>query len=81
MYWIDILSRLQLVSFFFFMAGAVSVIPIIVVFLNGDSFVNRSLTKMMLISICLFTISALVAFFAPSAEYIEYLKNNACINN
>lgn len=77
MYWIDILSRLQLVSFFFCLAGLVSVIPIVVMFLDeGTEW--KPPTRMMIITFILFLISALVAFFAPSAEYIEFLKGGIC---
>ena len=78
MYWIDILSRLQLVSFFFFLSGCVSAIPILVALFIDDNIDWKSLTRMMIITFILFLISALVAFFAPSAEYIEYLKGGIC---
>lgn len=81
MYWIDVLSRLQLVSFFFFVSGLVSAITILAALFVDDSIDWKSLTRMVIITFILFLISALVAFFAPSAEYIEYLKNNFCINN
>lgn len=78
MYWIDVLSRVQLMAFLFFIAGMISVLPIIGVFLDGGNFDKRFLTKMILISICLFTMAALTAFFAPSDEYIEFLKGGIC---
>ena len=75
MYWIDILSRLQFVSLFFFLAGAVSMMIIMSI---GNDLSWKSLVKLVVIAVILFLISALVAFFAPSAEYIEYLKGGIC---
>lgn len=75
MYWIDILSRLQFVSLFFFLAGAVSMMVTMSI---GNDLSWKSLVKLVVITFILFLISALVAFFAPSAEYIEYLKGGIC---